>query len=195
MKPPERVKICELIPITSPLRLNSGPPGVARVDRHVGLDEGHVAFVGQAAASRTDNTRGHGMVEAERRADGQHPLASLELVRRPIFTVGRPAPSTFRTATSERGSAPISSFELASIGQAHNDLVGTGHHVVVGQHIAVIGDDESGASDCASRCWPWPGAPGICGMLRSKNSRKIGGNPSSSGICAVAHVWALSAWY
>ncbi|MCY1466436.1 hypothetical protein D9M71_847420 [compost metagenome] len=26
MKPPERVNICELIPITSPSRLNSGPP-------------------------------------------------------------------------------------------------------------------------------------------------------------------------
>ncbi|MNH42339.1 hypothetical protein D3C78_1627810 [compost metagenome] len=26
MKPPERVKICELIPTTSPFMLNSGPP-------------------------------------------------------------------------------------------------------------------------------------------------------------------------
>ncbi len=26
MKPPERVNICELMPITSPFRLNKGPP-------------------------------------------------------------------------------------------------------------------------------------------------------------------------
>ncbi|MOA53959.1 hypothetical protein D3C78_1774950 [compost metagenome] len=33
---------------------------------------------------------------------------------------------------------------LTAIGKTHKNLVGIGDHMVVGQHIAIIGDDETG---------------------------------------------------
>ena len=74
--------IAVLMPTTCPARLISGPPGVPGIDRRVGLDERlvfrdpHVVPLG-----RRDDAGGDGMVEAERAADGQHPVADVELVR------------------------------------------------------------------------------------------------------------------
>ena len=67
------------MPTTSPRMLNSGPPGVAGVDRDVGLDERHEVLLRQRAALGADDAGGDRVLEAERRADRQHPFADLEL--------------------------------------------------------------------------------------------------------------------
>src|SRR5690606_11826538 len=61
------------------LQVEQGPTGVAGVDRHIGLDERYIAFVGEAASGGADDAGGHRMIEAEWRADRQHPLAYLQL--------------------------------------------------------------------------------------------------------------------
>src|SRR5438874_13638380 len=54
--------------------------GVTPVDRHVGLDEGHVAGIERATLGAHD-ARGGAVLEAERRADRQHPFPDLEPAR------------------------------------------------------------------------------------------------------------------
>ena len=67
--------------------------GVAGVDRDVGLDQRQqVAGVARLGA---DDAGGDGALEAERRADRDHPLADLELARR-----RRSAPSAGRSPRS-----------------------------------------------------------------------------------------------
>ncbi|MCY1511233.1 hypothetical protein D9M68_456410 [compost metagenome] len=85
------------------------------------------------------------MVEAEGRTDGQHPAAHLELVGladlhdRQILALDLEQGDVgARIGTDQLG------FELAAVGQAHDDFIGIGHHVVVGQDVAILGDDEAG---------------------------------------------------
>src|SRR5690606_39661830 len=47
---------------------------VTGIDRHIGLDKGHVIFARQTAALVTDDAGRHRAVKTERRADGQHQL-------------------------------------------------------------------------------------------------------------------------
>jgi hypothetical protein len=54
---------------------------VARVDRHVGLDEGNEALVQEKPPLRAHDPGRHAVLKPERRADGRHPLAHLELGR------------------------------------------------------------------------------------------------------------------
>src|SRR6185437_4643246 len=59
------------------LHVEQRAAGVARVDRHVGLDERHVV-ARQGAPLGADDARGGAVLEAERRADRQHPLPDPE---------------------------------------------------------------------------------------------------------------------
>ena len=71
-----------LMPTSSPRRVDQRAAGIARIDRGVGLDE--VFVVGEAdvgAARRADDAGGDRLAELERAADGQHPLADLQLGR------------------------------------------------------------------------------------------------------------------
>ncbi|MNQ61493.1 hypothetical protein D3C85_758080 [compost metagenome] len=119
--------------------------GVTRVDRHVGLDERYIVLVRQAAALGADDTGRHRVVEAEGRTDGQHPAAHLELVGladlhdRQILALDLEQGDVgTRIGADELG------FELAAVGQAHDDFIGIGHHMVIGQDVAFLGDDEAG---------------------------------------------------
>src|SRR5690606_15675686 len=119
--------------------------GVTRVDGHVGLDERYVVFVGQAATLGADDTGGHRMVETEGRTDGQHPAAHLEFVgladlhdRQVLALDLQQRHVGTRIGADELG------FQFATVGQAHDDLVGIGYHVVVGQDVTVPGNDEAG---------------------------------------------------
>ena len=83
------------------------------------------------------------MIEAERRTDGQHPLAYLERIRLAQLDRGQVlAFDLEQRHVGARIGADQLGFQLAAVGKAHDDLVGVGHHMVVGQHIAIIGDDE-----------------------------------------------------
>ena len=82
--------------------------GIAGIHRHVGLDEGHVVLARYRASGGADDARGGAVLEAERRADGEHPLPGLEVCRdRRACTIGRLLALILMTATSVRSSAPI----------------------------------------------------------------------------------------
>src|SRR5690606_9585252 len=61
-----------------PGQIDERAAGVAGVDRDVGLDKGQV--IARLAVDGADDARGYGRIQAERRADGQYPLAFLELL-------------------------------------------------------------------------------------------------------------------
>ena len=86
------------------------------------------------------------MIEAEWRADRQHPLAYLQLAgiaqldgRQPLALDLQHRHIGTRIGTDELG------LELAAIGQAHDDLVRIGDHVIVGQDVAIFREDEARA--------------------------------------------------
>jgi len=120
--------------------------GVARVDRHVGLDERHVVFVWQAATNGADDALGNGMVKAERRTDRDHPLTGLQVLGLAQFKHRQVLAIDFEQShvgtwigTNQLG------LEFTAVGQAHENLVGIGNHVVVGEDVAVRRNDEAGA--------------------------------------------------
>ncbi|MDT4822309.1 hypothetical protein FQZ97_555060 [compost metagenome] len=86
------------------------------------------------------------MIEAERRTDRQHPFADLEVVGLAELD-GRQvlALDLEQRHIAARIGADQLGLQLAAVGQADDDLVGVGHHVVVGQHVAIRGNDEARA--------------------------------------------------
>jgi hypothetical protein len=72
------------------------PAGVAGIDGDVGLDEGHIVLGGQVAALGADDAGRGRVLEAERRADGEHPFAHLEVRRRADLHRRQVIPSTFK---------------------------------------------------------------------------------------------------
>ena len=93
-KVPLPLTIMVLMPITSPLMLSSGPPLFPRINGGVGLQEALqlVAAFAEVAALGADDAGRHGLVEAERRADGDRPVADFDGVgiadaeRRELFS-------------------------------------------------------------------------------------------------------------
>ena len=89
MKPPEVEKIWELIPMTSPFMLKSGPPGVTGVDGNVGLDERNELFVGKVTAFSGNNPRGDRIVQPEGAPIAATHSPTLTSSDFPSFTTGR----------------------------------------------------------------------------------------------------------
>ncbi|MNY56851.1 hypothetical protein D3C86_1929740 [compost metagenome] len=78
------------------------------------------------------------MVEAEWRTDGEHPFADLEGFRLAQLDARQPlALDLEQRHVGARIGADQLGLQLATVGQTHDDLVGVGHHVIVGQHVAV----------------------------------------------------------
>src|SRR6516225_2652021 len=129
--------------------------GVAGIDRHVGLDEGYVVLAGHRARCGADDARGGAVLEAERRADGEHPLSGLqargiaELHDRQIRAIDL----DHRDIGALVGTDHLGG-KLAPVGEAHGHLVGIGNHVGVGQDVAVGVDDEAGARTSHRRLPP-----------------------------------------
>jgi len=140
MKPPERVKICDHLT----LEVEQRTAGVARVDGHVGLDEGHIAFVGQAATLGADDTGGDRVIEAEGRTDGQDPFTDLELIGIAQLEGGQVLGVDFQQGHVGTGiRADQLGGVITAVGQPYQDLVGIGDHMVVGQDVAIGRDDEA----------------------------------------------------
>jgi len=122
------------------------PAGVAGIDRHIGLDERHEIVLRQRAPLGADDARRHAAVEAERRADGDHPFAHLEFIR--------VADGDFRQAGRfdfQQGHigalvrADDLGAELALVGQAHGNLFGAVHHMRIGHDVTIRTDDKTRA--------------------------------------------------
>ena len=123
-----------------------------------------------------DDARGDGerQVLAERIADGQHPLADPRGVavaqRRGSEVVGV---DLEHGQVGARIGADDLGLELTPVEQPDRHLVGAVHDVVVGQDVAVLGDDEARA-----RALPEIRAP-LARGIRGKNCS----NPGGTCIC------------
>src|SRR5699024_9370857 len=107
---------------------------ITGIDGDVGLDERYILVAVQHALLRGNDARGHGCIEAERRADGQHPGADFELVRvadgdgRQVFGIDlQYRYVTVFVGPDHRGN------ELAPVRQLDDDTSGIANHMAVGE--------------------------------------------------------------
>src|SRR6185369_1394237 len=120
---------------------------VSRVDRGVGLNEVVVRALIDMAPFGADDSRSHGVVEAKRVADRNHPFAYLETIR--IAQIRRREISfgfdfdhrdiSFRIAANDLG------IVLGIVGQPDDNLLRVLYNVIVGQDRAIAIDDKAGA--------------------------------------------------
>jgi hypothetical protein len=126
------------------LGVEEGAAGIAGIDRHVGLDEGHVGLVRQVACRGRDDAGRRRALEAVWRPDRQHPLADLQprgiADRHRRQTLGLDAQHGdvgCLIETYDHGR------ELALVGQLDGDRPGILHDMRVGQDQAVRLKDEA----------------------------------------------------
>ena len=80
--PPLCVAIMVLTPITSPRMFSSGPPLLpGLMAASVWMKRWKVLLPPMSRAGRTDDARGHGRFQAERRSDGDRPISDLHPIR------------------------------------------------------------------------------------------------------------------
>ncbi len=147
MLPPEGETIAVFTPITSPARLKVGSAGVAAVHRRVDLQEVVVGAGADIAAAGGHDAGGDGAAEAERIADREHPVTDAR------YGGGELHPREIATAAldlEERHvGARIAADHLGGVGPAvvggDVDLGRALDHVVVGDDVAVGGDEEARA--------------------------------------------------
>ncbi len=105
--------------------------------------------VARDLALTTDNPRGNALIEAERAADGQHPLTYLDGVG--IAQTGGDQPGR-RILQADHGhiglriGAHYLGGELASVGEGHRDFAGLFRHVAVGHDVSGTVDHHPRAS-------------------------------------------------
>ena len=124
--------------------------GVARVDGGVGLDEilvaGDLVEDADAPAGGGDDAHGDGLADAERVADGEDHVAHAELV-----AVGQGDGGQVLGLDLDDGDVGLRigaddlGGELAVVVEQHLQLVRPLDDVVVGDDVAVGGDDDAGA--------------------------------------------------
>ena len=138
--------MAELMPMTSPRTLTSGPPELPGIDGRVGLDEVLDAALTAArqaverAALGAHDAGGHGEREAlaQRVADGQHPLADPGVV-----TVAERHGRQVLRVDLHDGHIGVGigadhlGLELPAIEQPDRDLLGAFDDVVVGEDVPV----------------------------------------------------------
>jgi hypothetical protein len=129
------------------------PAGVAGIHRHVRLDERHVVVLAANGTRRgTHDARRRTVVEAERRADRQHPFAGPHLLRiadahgRQILRI-----DLDHRHVAVRIEADDLRRKFAPVGQSDVHVVGLGHDVCIGQDVTIVADDESRAHPARRR--------------------------------------------
>ena len=127
--------------------------GVAGVDGGVGLEEGFVIGDADArAAGGADDAARDGLFEAEGRTDGEDPVSDFERVGVAEFGGGEEVGLDSDDGDfGGRVGADDLGFELAPVGQADGDLIGSGDDVIVGQDVAVGIDDDARAEPLAAK--------------------------------------------
>ena len=120
---------------------------IAAVHRRVDLQEVVIRAGADIAAARRDDAGGHGAAEAERIADRHDPVADADFAFVGEIDIGELAcrRSTFSTARSVRGSVPIK-LGVKLLAAVHHDreFGAALDHVIVGDEIAVLGNEEAG---------------------------------------------------
>ena len=119
---------------------------VAGVHRDVGLDERRHLPAGQRAMHAAHDAGRYAVLEAERRADRDHPLAALHRRRRGQVERGQ----VLAVDLDERDvralvRADHLGGELAAVGEAHRHFARAVDHVRVGHDVAVGAHDEARA--------------------------------------------------
>ncbi len=120
--------------------------GVAGIDRGVGLDEILIAAglrIDVAAAQRTDDSGGNGVLQSEWIADGDHIVADLELARITerhgdqigLFCLQYRDVGAFVAADDFGG-------ECAVVEQRDGDLTGVFNHMMISDDVAVLRVDD-----------------------------------------------------
>src|SRR5208283_1347065 len=117
--------------------------GVAGVDGGVGLDEVFIVFDAEvAAAGGADDAGGDGLADAEGVSDGEHDVPDLGFV-----AVGHGDDGEVFGVNLDDGDIGLGvaandlGGECAAILQGDFDFVGVINDVVVGENVAVFGDD------------------------------------------------------
>lgn len=141
------------------LQIDQGTAGVARVNGRIGLYEILVTFYAETAAPQgADDSRGDGLVEAERIADRHHEVTNTELVRvargdlRQVVGVDpdnghvrvRVGPHQFR-------------LELPAVVERNLDLIRFFDDVGIGHHQTLIRIDHHAGSEALTPAFPLPG--------------------------------------
>ena len=127
------------------LQIEQRATGIARIDRHIGLQEGNVIGARQHPALGADDADRDRVAETIGRTDGQRPTADLSLCRI-ADAHGRQAAGVdfeqgdigHRIETDQPGP------EFAAVGQLDADLATTFDHMGIGQDVAVAADDKTG---------------------------------------------------
>src|SRR5215831_7621732 len=128
-------------------------PGVAGVDRRVGLQHLVRSSVGylERALGCADHADADRVRQAERVADGHHPVARLHLRRVAEFRLRQRRFRMFHELNQRAVGERVASDDLGGVGvfviqiQTHLDLDRVFDDVVVGEDEAVLADDEAGA--------------------------------------------------
>ena len=128
------------------LEVEQRAAGVAAVDRGVGLDEVDVRAGGDVAGHGRDDAAGDGAAEAEGVADGDHVLADAHRVAVAEHQLGQAGGVDLeQREVGLRVGADDLGVELAVVGEADLHLFGVVDHVVVGDDVAVVLQDEARA--------------------------------------------------
>ena len=153
--------IAELIPITSPAALTSGPPelpGLIAASVWIALmNAGRRAVPGRhRAVHRADDAGGHRALEPEGRTDRDHRVADHHLVRVAERERGQAGPVHLEHGeVVVRGHADELCRGLAAVGEHHGDAAARAHvrggYVGVGEQVAVGLEHEPGAGALAVR--------------------------------------------
>ena len=101
--PPLLDEMAVLMPITSPSQVHQRTAAVARIDRGIGLQEVLARRDARRRASGADDAGRDRALQAERLAQGEHPVADLHGSLSPSFAVQAFAPSIRTIAKSVWG--------------------------------------------------------------------------------------------
>ena len=130
-----------------PAQIHHCPAAVARVDRRVGLNKILVIQQIQIAPPyRAHNAVGHGMAQAIRIADCQHPGADFQLVRIAHRERGQVAPVNFEDRDiALRIRADQRCAKGSAIAQFHFKGIGACDDVIIGQDIPIPRNQDAGS--------------------------------------------------
>ena len=130
------------------MRIDQRTARIARVHRGIGLDESLDAEIvgnhAQVTRLGAHDAGRDGRLQVERRTDRQHPLAQAQCVRRTERHGRQVGGLDFQQRkVGRRVLADELGLERAAVVELHFELRGPVHDVVVGDDIAVLGDDDT----------------------------------------------------